>query len=359
MESGSECVPANTQAGRTTLQNTYRAVQVTAPGTLGLVELPLKQPGPGQVRLRVEACGICNSDNLTLGGLFPGLALPRVPGHEVIGTIDALGEGVQSWKVGDRVGVGFLGAYCGVCSSCRRGDFVNCRQQPMFGIHLDGGYAESMIAPARALAAVPPELESTEAAPLLCAGLTTFSALRKSKARAGDLVAIQGIGGLGHLAIQFARSMGFRVVAIARGTGKRDLALKLGAHHYIDSTNQDAAQELQTLGGARVIVSTAANSSSQSPLVPGLAPRGQLIVVGAGGDDPVALNPIDLLFGERGVEGTMTGTVPETEDTLAFSVLQNIRPIIESFPLEKAEQGFQRMTSNEARFRVVLVMKQE
>ena len=339
------------------MQKTYKAVQVTTPGTLKLVELPLQQPGPGQVRLRVEACGICSSDVLTFEGQFPGLNLPRVPGHEVIGKIDALGEGVQNWRVGHRVGVGFLGAYCGACNSCRRGDFVNCQQQPMFGIHLDGGYAESMIAPARALVAVPPELESTEAAPLLCAGLTTFNALRKSKARAGDLVAIQGIGGLGHLAIQFARYMGFRVVAIARGSNKRDLALKLGAHHYIDSTNQNAAQELQKRGGARVIVSTAANNASKAPLVPGLAPRGQMIVVGASGNDPVALNPIDLLFGERGVEGTMTGSVPDTEDTLAFSVLQNIRPMIESFPLEKAEQAFQRMMSNEARFRVVLVMK--
>lgn len=341
------------------MQNTYKAVQVTAPGTLELVELPLQQPGPGQVRLRVDACGICNSDGLTLGGQFPGLALPRVPGHEVIGTIDALGEGVQDRKVRDRVGVGFLGAYCGTCNSCRRGDFVNCQQQPMFGIHLDGGYAESMIAPTRALVAVPPELKSAEAAPLLCAGVTTFSALRKSRARAGDLVAIQGIGGLGHLAIQFARYMGFRVVAIARGTSKKDLALTLGAHHYIDSTNHNAAQELQHLGGARVIVATAANSGSMSPLVPGLAPHGQMIVVGAGGDDPVALSPIDLLFGERGVQGTMTGSVPDTEDTLAFSVLQNIRPMIESFPLERAEQAFRRMMSNEARFRVVLVMKQQ
>ena len=215
-----------------------------------------------------------------------------------------------------------------------------------------------MVAPARALVAVPPELESPEAAPLLCAGLTTFSALRRSKARGGDLVVIQGIGGLGHLAIQFARSMGFRVVAITRGTNKRDLALKLGAHHYIDSTNQNAAQELQKLGGARVIVSTAANNGAMSPLVPGLAPRGQMLVVGAGGTDPISLSPIDLLFGERGVEGTMTGSVADTEDTLAFSVLQNIRPMIESFPLEKAEQAFQRMMSNEARFRVVLVMKQ-
>lgn len=340
------------------MQNTYKAAQVTAAGTLRLAELPLQPPRPGQVRLRVEACGVCNSDGLTLGGQFPGLALPRVPGHEVIGTIDALGDGVQDWKVGDRVGVGFLGAYCGTCKSCRRGDFVNCRQQPMFRIHLDGGYAESMIAPARALVAVPPELKSAEAAPLLCAGVTTFSALRKSKARAGDLVAIQGIGGLGHLAIQFARYMGFRVVAIARGTTKKDLALRLGAHHYIDSTTQHAAQELQNLGGARVIVATAANSGSMSPLVAGLAPHGQMIVVGAGGDDPVALSPMDLLFGQRGVEGTMTGSVPDTEETLAFSVLQDIRPMIESFPLEKAEQAFQRMMSNEARFRVVLIMEQ-
>jgi D-arabinose 1-dehydrogenase-like Zn-dependent alcohol dehydrogenase len=226
----------------------------------------------------------------------------------------------------------------------------------MFGIHRDGGYAESMIAPARALVAVPSELNSTEAAPLLCAGVTTFSALRESRARAGDLVGIQGIGGLGHLAIQFARYMGFRVVAIARGTTKKNLALTLGAHHYIDSTDQDAAQELQKLGGARVIVSTAANSGSQSALVPGLAPRGQMIVVGAGGNTPVALNPIDLLFGERGVEGTMTGSVADTDDALAFSVLQNIRPIIESYPLEQADQAFQRMMSNEARFRAVLAM---
>ena len=338
------------------MKNTYKAVQVTAPQTFELVELPLKTTGPTQVRLSVEACGVCHTDALTVDGQFPGLSLPRVPGHEVIGKIDALGDGVQNWKVGDRVGVGFLGAYCGTCNSCRRGDFVNCQHQPLFGIHLDGGYAESMIAPAQALAAVPSELKSAEAAPLLCAGLTTFKALRKSNARAGDLVAIQGIGGLGHLAIQFARYMGFRVVAIARDTSKKDLALKLGAHHYIDSTRENAATELQKLGGARLIVATAANSGSMSPLVPGLVPCGQMIVVGGGGADPVALNPVDLLFGERVVEGTMTGSVPETEDTLAFSVLQSIRPMIETFPLENAEAAYGKMMRNEARFRTVLTM---
>src|SRR5882672_205635 len=297
---------------------TYKAFQAIAPGKLQAVELPMAEPPPGHVRVRVEACGVCHSDALTVEGGFPGLTYPRVPGHEAIGKIDALGSGVEQWRVGQRVGVGFLGGHCGVCSRCRRGDFVNCERQPISGIHTDGGYAEVMIAKANALAAIPDDLSPVDAAPLVCAGLTTFNALRKSKARAGDLVAIQGVGGLGHLGIQYAMRMGFKVAAIARGAEKRDLALKLGAHHYIDSSAQDPSAELQRLGGARVILATAANSQSMSALVGGLCPQGEMIVAGAGGNEPIGINPIPLIFGERSIAGTLTGQSIDCEDTLAF-----------------------------------------
>ncbi|HVC92905.1 MAG TPA: alcohol dehydrogenase [Pirellulales bacterium] len=334
---------------------TFRAVQVNTPGKMEVVDRPLFDPPAGRVRLRVEACGICHTDSFTVDGLIPDIAFPRVPGHEVVGIIDAIGEGVSGWKIGQRVGVGFLAGHCGACSPCRRGDFVNCSKQPISGVHHDGGYAESMIAIPSGLAAIPDELGSAEAAPLLCAGLTTYNALRHSSAYPGDLVAVQGIGGLGHLGVQFAARMGFRVAAIARGTEKEPLARQLGAHHYIDTTAGDPATALEALGGAKVIVATASDSKSMSDLIGGLAPRGRMIVAGTG-SSPIEVPPAHLLFGSRGIEGTLTGSAIDNEDTLAFSVLQKIRPMIETVPLEKAADGYQRMLSNKARFRMVIVM---
>jgi D-arabinose 1-dehydrogenase-like Zn-dependent alcohol dehydrogenase len=335
--------------------STYRAFQVTSPGKMELVQRPLMDPSAGRVRLRVEACGICHTDSITVDGLMPGIAYPRVPGHEVVGRIDALGEGVSDWKIGQRVGVGFLGGHCGVCTRCRRGDFVTCTSQPISGAHLDGGYAESMIAIPSGLVAIPDDLSSPDAAPLLCAGLTTYNALRHSSAEPGDLVAVQGIGGLGHLGVQFAARMGFRVAAIARGAEKEPLAKKLGAHHYVDSQTSDPATALQALGGATVILATASDSKSMSALIGGLAPRGRMIVAGAG-SSPIEVSPMHLLFGSRGIEGTLTGSPSENEDTLTFSVLQRIKPMIETVSLGKAAEGYQRMLSNKARFRMVIVM---
>lgn len=337
------------------MSRTYQAVHVTKPGKLEVVERAMIEPAFGQVRIRVEACGVCHTDALTVEGGFPGLTYPRVPGHEVVGKIDAVGVGVLGWKEGKRVGVGYMGGHCGHCENCRRGDFVNCLNQPISGVHSDGGYAEMIIAQASGLAAIPDDLQPTEAAPLLCAGLTTFNGLRNSKARAGELVAIQGVGGLGHLGIQFARRMGFKVAAIARGSEKEGLARRLGAHHYIDSNTQDPIAALQALGGARLILATAANSKSMSPLLGGLAPRGQLIVAGAGGNEPIEVNPVPLLFGMRSIAGIMTGSSIDAEDTLSFSSLQQIRPMIETVPLAKAAEAYGRMMRNEARFRIVLV----
>jgi propanol-preferring alcohol dehydrogenase len=337
--------------------STYRAIQVTEPKKLELVQRPIPNPPAGKVRIRVEACGVCHTDSFTVEGLFPGLTFPRVPGHEVVGKIDALGGGVSGWTIGQRVGVGFLGGHCGACNLCRRGDFVNCTNQPISGAHYDGGYAESMIAIPSGLVSIPDDLGSADAAPLLCAGLTTYNALRHSLAEPGDLVAVQGIGGLGHLGVQFAARMGFRVAAIARGAEKEPLAKKLGAHHYIDSKAGDPVAALQALGGAKVILATASDSKSMSDLFGGLAPRGRMIVAGAG-DSPIEVSPTHLLFGSRGIEGTLTGSAIDNEDTLAFSVLHRIKPMIETVPLEKAAEGYQRMLSNNARFRVVIVMDQ-
>jgi D-arabinose 1-dehydrogenase-like Zn-dependent alcohol dehydrogenase len=344
-----------TKDERQRMNRTYKAAQVTQPGKLEVVERTMVEPGFGQVRIRVEACGVCHTDALTVEGGFPGLTYPRVPGHEVIGKIEAIGSGVHGWKEGQRVGVGYMGGHCGYCGNCRRGDFVNCRNQPISGTSTDGGYAEIMIAQASGLVSIPDDLLSTEAAPLLCAGLTTFNGLRNSKARPGELVAIQGVGGLGHLGIQFARRMGFQVAAIARGPEKESPARKLGAHHYIDSNAQDPVAALQTLGGARLILATAANSKSMSPLLGGLAPRGQLIVAGAGGSEPIAVDPVLLLFGMRSIAGTMTGSSIDAEDTLSFSSRQGIRPMIETVPLANAAEAYGRMMRNEARFRIVLV----
>lgn len=333
---------------------TYRAVQATGPGQLALAELPLSQPGAGQVRIRVEACGICHSDAITVEGAMP-IDFPRVPGHEVVGRIDALGDGVANWEVGQRVGVGFLAGHCGVCARCRRGDFVGCTAQPMTGVHIDGGYAEVLVAPASGLVAIPDELDAVEAAPLLCAGLTTFQALRDSSARPGDVVAILGIGGLGHLAVQYARKMGFRVVAIARGQEKAAAALELGAHVYIDSVAQDAAAELTKLGGAQLVVATAANAAAMEVLVPALAPGGELIVAGVP-SEPLSIPATALIFGEHRLSGTLTGSSADNEDTLAFSVLQDIRASIEVVGLQDAPAAYARMLANEARFRIVLDM---
>jgi D-arabinose 1-dehydrogenase-like Zn-dependent alcohol dehydrogenase len=333
----------------------YKAVQVTKPGKLEIVEKAITEPASGQVRIRVEACGVCHTDALTVEGAFPGINYPRVPGHEVVGTIEAIGPDVVGWKEGQRVGVGLMAGHCEHCQSCRRGDFVNCANQVMAGISSDGGYAEKMIANAAGLTAIPDNLPSTEGAPLLCAGLTTFNALRNSKARPGDLVAIQGVGGLGHLGIQCARQMGFQVAAIARGKDKEDLAKQLGAHHYINSSAQDPVAALQALGGATVILATAANGKSMSPLLSGLAPRGQLVVAGAG-NEPIEVNPVPLLFGMRSVVGTMTGAPIDAEDTLSFSSQQRIHPMIETFGLEHAPEAYERMMSGNARFRIVLTV---
>ena len=338
------------------MTGTYAAVEVSAPSELRVVERRVAEPGPGQVRIRVEACGICHTDMTTVTGTYPGLTLPRVPGHEVIGRIEALGSGVSKWKIGQRVGVGLIAGEDGVCESCRRGDPVNCQNPVTSGVTLDGGYAEVMIAEARGIASIPDELSSAEAAPLLCAGVTTYNALRNAGLRAGDLVAVQGIGGLGHLGVQFARHMGFRTVAIGRGRDKEKLAQDLGAHAYIDATVEDGAAALQRMGGARAILATGTSGAAIGPLVSGLATRGKLIVVGAPAD-PIQLNALSLLFGGRSVYGSLTGTPIDSEDTLAFSVLANIRPKIETVPLEQAADAYDRMMQGKARFRIVLVTK--
>jgi len=333
---------------------TYKAVEVSAPGTFRVVERVVSAPGPGQVRIRVEACGVCHSDAATVEGQWPGLSYPRVPGHEAIGRIEEIGSGVTTWKVGQRVGVGFFGGEDGTCKTCRRGETAYCQNPIMTGITSDGGYAEVMIAEARALALIPDGLKSEEAAPLVCAGITTFNALRNA-GRAGDTVAVQGIGGLGHLGVQFARKMGFRTVAIGGGPDKEHLATKLGAHVYIDAKAEDAAAALQKLGGADVILATAPSGSAIGRLLPGLAVRGKLVVVGVS-DDAIPLNGGPLVFGGREVAGSLTGRAIETQDTLDFSVLTEVRPIIETLPLAKAEEAYRRMMAGKARFRMVLMM---
>jgi propanol-preferring alcohol dehydrogenase len=338
------------------MKNTYKAVEVSAPGVLRVVERPISEPGAGQVRIRVEACGICHTDAVTVMGVYPGLTLPRVPGHEVVGRIEALGSGVSKWKIGQRVGVGLIAGEDGTCEPCRRGDSVNCQNPAVSGVTADGGYAEVMIAAVRGIASIPDELNSAEAAPLLCAGITTYNALRNAGLRGGDLVAVQGIGGLGHLGVQFARHLGFRTVAIGRGREKEKLAKDLGAHVYIDGTVEDAAAVLQRMGGARAILATGTSGDAMGPLVSGLAVRGKLIVVGVP-QDQIGLNAFSLVFGGRSVYGSLTGTAIDQEDTLAFSALENIRPMIETVPLEQAADAYARMMQGKARFRMVLVTK--
>ena len=338
------------------MKNTYKAVEVSAPRTFRVVEKPVVSPGPGQVRIRVEACGVCHSDAATVEGQWPGLVLPRVPGHEAIGRIDDIGSGVTTWSVGQRVGVGFLGGEDGTCEACRRGDTAYCHNPIMTGITTDGGYAEVMIAEARALALIPDGLESQDAAPLVCAGITTFNALRNA-GRAGDTVAIQGIGGLGHLGVQFARKMGFRTVAIGGGPDKDHLATKLGAHVYIDAKAEDAGAALQRLGGADVILATAPSGAAIASLLPGLKPRGKLVVVGVS-DDAIPLAGVPLVFAGRSVVGSLTGRAVEVQDTLDFSVLTDVAPMIETLPLARAEEAYNRMMTGKARFRIVLITGQ-
>jgi alcohol dehydrogenase/propanol-preferring alcohol dehydrogenase len=331
-----------------------KVVQVAkANGPLEVVTRDIPKPGAREVLIKVQACGICHSDSFTVQGLIP-IQFPRVPGHEVVGVVEALGSDVPDWKVGMRVGVGWHGGHCGHCDSCRRGDFITCTYGKVPGIAYDGGYAQYMVAPFEALAAVPDELASEDAAPLLCAGITTFNSLRNSGVRAGDLVAVLGIGGLGHLGVQYAAKMGCRTVAVARGQDKAPLAKKLGAHIYIDSTTQDVAAELTKLGGAKVILATVTDGKSMSAALPGLAIEGQLIVLGAAGD-PIQVPPLLLILGRRSIAGWPSGTSADSEDTLKFSVLTNVRPMIEQFPLEKAAEAYARMMEGKARFRVVLV----
>jgi len=333
---------------------TMRAVQVTSPkGPLEIVEREIPTPGPGLVRVRVQACGICHSDTLVKEGLWPGLKYPRVPGHEVVGVVDAIGAGVLQWKRGQRVGVGWHGGNCGYCDSCRRGEFFACQVAlQITGFSFDGGYAEFMVAPAIALASVPEELSPEEAAPLMCAGVTTFNALRNSGARPPAVVAVLGIGGLGHLGVQYAARMGFRTVAIARGQDKEAFARKLGAAHYIDSQSQNAAEELKKLGGARVILATVTSGEAMSAVQGGLSANGVLIVIG--GAESLQVSPLVLITGSRSVKGWYSGTSIDSQDTLAFSVLAGVRSMNEVFPLEKAAEGYERMMSGKARFRVVL-----
>jgi D-arabinose 1-dehydrogenase-like Zn-dependent alcohol dehydrogenase len=333
-----------------------KAVQISkAGGDFELVERPIPQPGRGQVRIKVEACGICHSDALVKEGYWPGIQYPRVPGHEIAGRIDALGADVTLWKPGQRVGLGWHGGHCFQCDPCRRGDFVNCQNEKITAISFDGGYQEYMVAPAEAVAAIPDDLPAAEAAPLLCAGITVFNALRNSGARGGDLVAVQGIGGLGHLGIQYARQMGFRTVAIGRGADKKPLATKLGAHEYIDTSTDAPAAALKKLGGAKIILATAPDSKSISALVDGLVANGTLLVIGAGAES-LTVTPLQLIGGRSTIRGWASGTGKDSEDTLKFSSLTGVRPMIEKYPLEKAAEAYEQMISGRARFRVVLTM---
>ena len=333
-----------------------KVAQVSKPGgNFEIVERPIPEPGRAQVRIKVEACGVCHSDAIVKQSGFPGLQYPRVPGHEIAGRIDAVGDDVTQWKPGQRVGVGWHGGHCFVCDPCRRGNFILCQVEKITGISYDGGYAEYVVVPAEAVAAMPDDLPADEAAPLLCAGITVYNSLRNAGARAGDLVAVQGIGGLGHLGIQFARQMGFRTVAIGRGGDKEALVKQLGAHQYIDSDAGAPAAALKALGGAAVILATAPDSRAISALVDGLGPDGKLVIVGAG-LEPLSITPLQLIFTRRTVRGWPSGTAKDSEDTLQFSSLSGVRPMIERYPLEKVAEAYDQMISGRARFRVVLTM---
>lgn len=332
----------------------YRAYQVTGQRNFELVQRELRDPSDGQVRIRTLACGVCHSDALAVEGQRPDPAQPIVPGHEVVGVIDAVGNGVQDrWRAGDRVGLGFLGGQCGRCDDCRRGDFVNCTDQPQPGTTVDGGYAEVVYARESGLVRVPEEFDVLTAAPLLCAGLTVFNALRAGQAPPNTLIAVQGIGGLGHLGVQYAKKMGYRVAAIARGTEKSGLATALGADHYIDSAAEDVVAALNALGGATAIIATSSSGASMAGLVAGLRPRGRLIVVGAS-PEPVPVHTTDLIFGGRSIIGSLTGSAIDNEDNLGFGLTHQIAPMIEPLPFSDAPNAYQRMMSGRARFRVVL-----
>ena len=331
-----------------------KAIQVSAPGAeMELVEVDMPEPGPGEVRIKVEACGVCHSDVFVKEGVFPGIDYPRIPGHEVAGTIDSLGDGVSHWAVGTRVGVGWHGGHCFHCDPCRAGDFVNCENGVITAISRDGGYAEYMTANVDALARLPDDLHSAEAAPLLCAGVTTFNSLRNCAARPGDLVAIQGVGGLGHLGIQYAARMGFNTVALSRGRDKENLAKSLGAHAYIDTAAENVGEALSAMGGARIILATAPDATSMTPLLDGLGVDGQIIIVGADAAK-LEVSPIQLIPGRRSIRGWPSGTAMDSEAALNFSSLAGVRPTIEEFPLARAGEAYAHMMANEARFRAVL-----
>lgn len=335
---------------------TMKVAQITKPGSgFQIAEREIPKPGPGEVLIKVQACGVCHSDSLVAEGAWPGVQYPRIPGHEVVGIIAETGANVSEWKKGQRIGVGWHGGQDNTCSECRRGDFARCHNVKIAGISYDGGYQQYMVAPVEALAEVPDSLSDVEAAPLLCAGITTFNALRHSGAVPPDLVAVQGVGGLGHLGIQFANKCGYRVAAIGRGAENGDLARKLGAHVYIDSQATNAAQELQKLGGAKVILATAPSSKAMSELIDGLGPRGTMIVIGAG-PDPIQVVPVQLIAGSRSILGWWSGIPTDSEDTLRFCEMTGVRPMIETFPLEKAAEAYERMMSGKAQFRVVLTM---
>ena len=335
---------------------TMKVAQISEPGAgFEIVERAIPEPGAGQVRIKVKACGVCHSDVFVKEGLWPGIQYPRVPGHEVAGIIDELGPHVTGWKMGQRVGVGWHGGQDNTCIECRRGRFLYCHNSQVAGISYDGGYQEYMVAPVDALAAIPNALSDAEAGPLLCAGVTTFNALRHSGASPGSLVAVQGVGGLGHLAIQFGNKFGYKVAAIGRGPENSALAKKLGASVYIDSQSTNAAQELQKLGGAQAILATAPDSKSMSALIDGLGPTGRLVVVGIS-SDPIAVTPLQLIVGERGLQGSAVGTPTDSEDTMNFAELTGVRPMIETYPLQKAAEAYTRMMSGKAEFRVVLTM---
>ena len=335
---------------------TMKVAQISKPGAgFEIVEREIPEPGAGEVRILVQACGVCHSDIFVKEGLWPGIQYPRVPGHEVAGIVDELGAEVTGWKKGQRVGVGWHGGQDNTCLECRRGRFLYCRNPKVAGISYDGGYQQYMVAPVEALAVIPDTLSDAEAAPLLCAGVTTFNALRHGGASPGSLVAVQGVGGLGHLGIQFASKFGCKVAAIGRGSENAALAKKLGASLYIDSQSVNAAQELQNLGGAQVILATAPNSKSMTELIDGLAPTGKFMVVGIS-PDPIAVTPLQLISGERAIQGSAVGTPTDSEDTMSFAELTGVRPMIETYPLEKAAEAYERMMSGKAEFRVVLTM---
>ena len=336
-----------------------RAVQVAqGGGALELVEREMPEPTQGEVRVRVEACGVCHSDSLTVEGQWPGLSFPRIPGHEIAGIIDAVGTGVVGWSAGQRVGVGWFGGHCGRCEPCRRGWLIDCRNLRIPGISYDGGYADAMVAPADALAAIPDQLSAVDAAPLLCAGVTTFNALRHSGAMPGDVVAVLGIGGLGHLGVQFANKLGFCTVAIARGSDKEALSRNLGAHHFIDSATEDVAARLNRLGGARAVLATVTSAKAMTPVIEGLAVRGRLIVVGVDAE-PIEVSPLQLIGASRSVVGHAAGASIDSQDTLGFSALSGVRPMIETMPLSRASEAYARMMRAEARFRMVLTMAEQ